>query len=150
MALADQYDKIYTFCYFKVRHKEVAEDITQETFLRYLQSYAGLDSSKQLAYLYTIAKNGCADYFRRASHVAPLTEDLIAPLPDTDTALAVSQAVSQLSEPEQELVLLRYTNELSLGEIASYLGCSRFALYRRMSKLEHKLKTLLPKEDFHG
>ncbi len=149
MALADQYNKIYTFCYFKVKHKEVAEDITQETFLRYLQFYSGLDNSKQLAFLYTIAKNGCMDYFRRNKHPEPLTEDLIAPLPDTDTALAVGQAIAQLSEAEQELVLLRYANELSLGEIATYLGISRFALYRRMSALETKLKTLLPKEDFY-
>lgn len=34
MDLKEQYDKIYRYCYFKVRRREMAEDITQETFLR--------------------------------------------------------------------------------------------------------------------
>lgn len=33
----EQYDKIYRFCYLRVKHRETAEDITQETFLRYLE-----------------------------------------------------------------------------------------------------------------
>ena len=32
-----QYDKIYRYCYFKVKNASVAEDLTQETFLKFLQ-----------------------------------------------------------------------------------------------------------------
>ncbi len=38
MDLEEQYDKIYRYCYFKVRRRETAEDITQETFLRFFES----------------------------------------------------------------------------------------------------------------
>lgn len=38
MELEEQYDKIYRYCYFKLQHVQKAEDITQETFLRYLES----------------------------------------------------------------------------------------------------------------
>lgn len=34
VSLQDQYDKIYKYCYFKVKDKYIAEDITQETFLK--------------------------------------------------------------------------------------------------------------------
>ena len=64
--------------------------------------------------------------------------------------IAVRAAVSKLDEQEQEIVLLRYTNELSTGEIAEYLGISRFALYRKLSAIEKKLKQNLRKEDFYG
>ena len=37
--LEEQYDKIYRYCYFKLHHQQSAEDITQETFLRYFQRY---------------------------------------------------------------------------------------------------------------
>ncbi|WP_398450398.1 RNA polymerase sigma factor, partial [Sedimentibacter sp.] len=35
VSLQDQYDKVYRYCYFKVNNKEIAEDLTQETFLKY-------------------------------------------------------------------------------------------------------------------
>ena len=59
MDLSEQYDKIYRYCYFKVHHCQTAEDITQETFLRYFSKNLSLDSSKELPYLYTIARNLC-------------------------------------------------------------------------------------------
>ena len=38
MDLEEQYEKIYRYCYFRLRHQQMAEDITQETFLRFLES----------------------------------------------------------------------------------------------------------------
>ena len=35
MDIEEYYDKIYRFCYYKVQSKELAEDLTQETFLRF-------------------------------------------------------------------------------------------------------------------
>ncbi len=37
--IEEQYDKIYRYCYFRLRSRQTAEDITQETFLRYLEKY---------------------------------------------------------------------------------------------------------------
>lgn len=37
MNLSQQYDKIYRYCFFHTRCQELAEDLTQETFLRYYQ-----------------------------------------------------------------------------------------------------------------
>ena len=34
-----QYEKMYSYCYFKLHNRELAEDITQETFLKYLERY---------------------------------------------------------------------------------------------------------------
>ena len=36
MDLEERYDKLYRYCYMKTRHPQAAEDITQETFLRFL------------------------------------------------------------------------------------------------------------------
>ena len=48
MDLEDKYDKIYRYCYFKVRHCQTAEDITQETFLRFFNKQLSLNSDKEL------------------------------------------------------------------------------------------------------
>ena len=46
MDLEEQYDKIYRYCYFKVRHCQTAEDITQETFLRFFNKQLSLNSTR--------------------------------------------------------------------------------------------------------
>ncbi len=148
-----QYDKIYAFCYFKVKNREVAEDITQETFLKYFNTTDYLEKGKKLAFLYTIARNLCNDYFRKTKHTVyldDLSELSDVEIENIETTLTVRTAVSKLTVSEQEIVLLRFTNELGISEIAEYLGISRFAVYRKLGSIEKKLKTMLRKEDFYG
>ena len=65
MDIEEQYDKIYRYCYFKLYDTQLAQDITQETFLRFYRQGLTLDNDKELPYLYTIAKNLCIDHFRK-------------------------------------------------------------------------------------
>lgn len=65
MELEELYDRIYRYCYFHIGRKELAEDLTQETFLRFFHRNPSLHPEKQLAYLYTIAKNLCTDAYRK-------------------------------------------------------------------------------------
>ncbi|MDE6219965.1 MAG: RNA polymerase subunit sigma-24, partial [Lachnospiraceae bacterium] len=65
MDIEEQYDKIYQYCYFRLRSRQAAEDITQETFLRYLEKYQCTAAKKALNCLYTIARNLCVDEYRR-------------------------------------------------------------------------------------
>ena len=62
--ISEQYDKIYRYCYFKVNDRFLAEDLAQETFLKYFAQNSYVNRGKQLAYLYTIARNLCVDYYR--------------------------------------------------------------------------------------
>ncbi len=159
LELESQYDKIYNFCYFKVKNREVAEDITQETFLKYFSTVEYLEKGKKLDFLYTIARNLCMDYFRKDKKQDSYTdieeqqekqqkeEDMTNKV---DTAILVKLAVNKLDIEEQEIVLLRFTNELSVSEISQYIGVSRFAMYRRIKSIESKLTTYLREEDFYG
>ncbi len=159
MELEEQYKKIYTFCRFKVKNPDVAEELTQETFLKYFESSNYLQKGKKLAFLYTIARNLCVDYYRKEKHLLNHLEQGEIDLDNVGTAktvgedldliLSVQVAVEKLSEEEQELVLLRYTNGLELGEIAKYYDISRFVLYRKMKAIEKKLKNHLQKEDLY-
>ncbi|MEG1947416.1 MAG: RNA polymerase sigma factor [Lachnospiraceae bacterium] len=74
LELQEQYEKIYAFCYFKVHNREVAEDITQETFLKYFETTQYLEKGKKLAFLYTIARNCCNDYFRKTKQTTDIDD----------------------------------------------------------------------------
>ena len=73
MDLEDQYDKLYRYCYFRVRDVQTAEDLVQETFLRWLDHYPGQREREALPTLYTIARNLCVDVTRQRETL-PLQE----------------------------------------------------------------------------
>lgn len=145
-----QYDKIYRYCYFKLHNRSLAEDFTQETFLRYLEHYGYATFPSSLQYLYTIARHLCVDEYRR-----PKTEPLCDSTPDCawEEKLAISldvrSALAQLSPDEQELLFLRYVNEVPVSTLAKLHGQSRFAVYRRITAASNKFRSTLQKEDLH-
>ena len=60
----------------------------------------------------------------------------------------IRQALHVLPEDEQELLLLRYVNELTVSELSEITGLSRFAVYRKTKTALEHLKKRLRKEDF--
>ena len=144
--IEEQYDKIYRYCYFRLKHRQQAEDITQETFLRFFES-SYRDAGRPLAYLYTIARNLCIDEFRRG-YPEELNEEI--PQEGFEDALvqnlSLHRAIEELSKEEQELLLLRFVNDVSFGDLSRLYGRSRFALRRELMKITDKLERRLSDE----
>lgn len=147
--IKEQYDKIYRYCYFKTGNSTLAEDLTQETFLKYFSQNSYIERGKLLAYLYIIAKNLCIDSFKRKSF-EELQENIAAAdeLEHTELRISVRQALKTLSKQDRELLLLRFVNELSVGEISRLTEQSRFAVYRKTNAALAKLRETIKKEDY--
>lgn len=150
MDLEEQYDKIYRYCYFRLHSRELAEDVTQETFLRYFEHDYRLTSGAALRCLYTIARNLCVDV-SRSPRTLPLED--IPPEETTEeqtmTGIAVKSVLSKLDDGERELLLLRYVNEVPVAQIGRLLGISRFAVYRKLLSASNRFREELRKEDLH-
>ncbi|MCI9125522.1 MAG: RNA polymerase sigma factor [Eubacterium sp.] len=146
MEMEEQYDRIYRYCYYKIQHVALAEDITQETFLHYLEKEK-TDVERPLAYLYTIARNLCVDELRKRK-IQEALESKIDHFSDTGRDMqsvvtdhiVLQQALQLLTEEERELVILRFVNDVSAADLAVIYGISRFAVYRRVSRTLGKLK----------
>ena len=152
MDLEERYDKLYRYCYMKTRHPQTAEDITQETFLRFLRTHNVGELERHTAYLYTIARNLCVDFYR-ARQELPL--DQVRPhAQDEEEAhtlrIALEQVLDQLPEEDRELIFLRYTNQLPVGKIADILGVSRFAVYLREKQILKQLRSQLDGREFYA
>ena len=144
MDLSVVYDKLYRYCFYRVRNTAAAEDITQEAFLKFYGQKQEVGSDADMAYLYTIAKHLCVDYFRRKQPVelpesAPTT-DFAA---QSDLSLTLEAALGKLSEDKREIIVLRYIGGLSVGAVAAHTGRSRFALYRMERAALAELKKYL-------
>lgn len=152
LELKDQYDKIYKYCYFKVKNTQLAEDLTQETFLKFFSQNSYISRGKPLAYLYTIAKNLCVDAYRKAEILSldESSEDIPAKndFDSIEPNIAVKQAVRTLPQDLQEIILLRFTNDLSVLEISKITELSRFAVHRKINNALSRLKLILREEDF--
>lgn len=146
--LEEQYDKIYRYCYFRLHQREIAEDITQETFLRFLESDRYVNKGQSLQYLYTIARNLCVDEYRKPK-TESLEEEVIESFNEEEmiTQISIRIALSELDEMDRELLLLRYANDVPVSVISKFYGISRFAVYRKLLQATKNLKGKLGKED---
>ena len=149
MDIEQQYDKLLRYCYMKLRDRTLAEDITQETFIRFFESKDYHSIGKEMAYLYTIARNLCIDSFRKQKD--ELIEDLPAKIQEMPESrdkvesivdrVSIEQALDRLTADEREAVVLRFSGELSVEDIAKSMDISRFAVRRRILSALEKLRT---------
>lgn len=145
----EQYDKIYRYCYLRVKKRETAEDLTQETFLRYLEhpQYHSIDKTLQL--LYTIAGNLCKDEYSRHKY-DEIPDNVVSGENIEESVInnhTLSEALEKLSEEDREIILLRYINEVPVNVIANIYSISRFALNRRIKKILAQLHDEIGKEE---
>lgn len=153
-ALYDLYvDQIFRFIYYRVsQHQEVAEDLTAEVFAKALHALPKFRAQgyPYSTYLYQVARSVCADYYKKHKEVADISEiDIVDDASDSDrTYDAIDGSmmwsiVQTLPVTLQELVRLRYGEDLSHEEIGKILGKSpgavRTALSRAISELKKRL-----------
>lgn len=134
-ALYDRYiDKVYRFIYFKCSgDKALAEDLTSETFIRALRrmkdfNWQGRDIG---AWFITIARNLVYDHYKSGKARLEVTgidpsgqrgDDIVDPEHEalkSVTRAELAKAIAQLNEDQQEVIHLRFMQELSVAETAA-------------------------------
>ena len=151
MDIEGQYDKIYRYCYFKLFDKHLAQDITQETFLRFYRHEVSIRKNQELSYLYTIAKNLCIDSFRKkpVESLDAISEDAAYdPTEQWINDFTLKTIIAKLPQDEQDILYLRYASELSIVSISKIIGLSRFAIHRKILKTLKWLEDELKKEGY--
>lgn len=148
------YEKILNYCVYHCPDTSYAEDLTQETFVRFftkLSDYRYM--GKTINYLYTIAGNLCKDYFKKARD--NLLEEPVLETQNnashlgTDEILdriVIQTALNRLPDELREIVVLYYFQELKLAEISDILQIGLPLVKYRMKQAKLKLENLL-KED---
>jgi len=150
MDIEEQYDKIFRFCYYRVHNTDIAQDLTQETFLRFMSSSYN-ERGQQIRYLYTIARNLCIDESRKAQ-AEELPEDYSDEGNGADELIRkieINQALDKMPDKDRELLILRYMNDMSLADICEIMDISRFALYRRLKSVKRDFMKLMEGGNLH-
>ena len=141
MKIETEYTRIFHYCLYWLHHKEDAEDITQETFLRYLQHPEYESHARQ--YLYKIARNLCIDKLRKVPADCLNEESIPAQNLGIPERVALRMAMDALPDEDREIIILRYVNGEKISLIAEMFGVSRFVMSKRIRQITQKLKESL-------
>lgn len=152
-------DPLFRHAYFRVSDREVARDITQESFLRmwdYLVSGGEVDNPK--AFLFRVAGNLVIDHYRKKKSISleVLQEEGFDPagtdaegITDAAEGKRVRAHLDALPEKDREALILRHIEGLSVREIADITGESANAISVRMHRATKKLKELFDHGALH-
>lgn len=132
------FDKIYRYVVLKVGNRADAEDLTQQVFLKALESIGSFRwrGAPFSSWLFRIAHNQVVDYFRKKSREKTLPLDEARTVSVSDSAalaerkLKVEQlaaACERLTEAQRDVISLRFAGGLSVAETARAMGKSEGA-----------------------
>ncbi len=162
-SLYDYYlPKIYRFVLLKVSHREEAEDLTHQAFLKAWENiekfkYEGFPFG---SWLYRIARNTIIDHYRSTKHSKndvgiDELENRIGELPDKEAVpldmkldqkievFQISTAIKKLKDIEQDIIIMRFVDDLPHEEVARVVGKSisatKLIQHRAIKKLKEEL-----------
>lgn len=148
--------KIYHFFIARVLQKEIAEDLTQEVFLKLVKKIHMFDKSKGdfSVWLWQIAKNLLIDYYRsnKKNILLPdmeviskitVTKEIIINNPEKQIIDEITKEIKKFDELEKDLFAMRYLSELSYREISQISGKSEASLRVAVHRLNKKIRKLV-------
>jgi len=108
-----------------VGRRDVAEEIAADAFLQLLQNWAAIDTTRLPAWLLTVVKNRATDYWRRTGvERRYASEDRSVRGQTTEEPLSRLLQNPALKPIHRICLTLRYLHEMTVAEIAAYLGLS--------------------------
>jgi len=151
---------VYRLAYYRLGSKQLAEDITADTFVRALRSistftWQGKDFG---AWLTTIARNLITDHYKSSRQRLELVVDAVPersdadPGPEAEVLAALSsadimRAVQTLPPEQRDCVLMRFMEGLSIAETAQVLDRSEGAIKQLQLRAVRNLAKSLTKGD---
>ena len=153
-------DMVFRYVLFRVGDRSLAEDLTSETFLRALRriatvSYQGRDVG---AWFVTIARNLVLDHVKSSRYRLEITTAEIndpptganpASGPENEVLAAATNAelmrcVAKLNADQQECIVLRFLQGLSVAETATIMGRNEGAIKALQHRAVRRLAQLMP------
>lgn len=143
-------DRVYRYLYSRIGNQADAEDITAQVFLEVWKDLRRYRSSTSFsAWLFTIVRRRCVDFYRRNKKDFSLEQkgeipfpasDLLTSLINDEQLKKLTRLISSLQDDDRELIYLRYSAGLQFSEISKLLGKKestvKMAVYRLVDQLK--------------
>lgn len=153
---------VYQFIRMRVEDSRHAEDISSDVFVRLIDAFNGRNApSRSLrGWLFRVARRELGRHYDREKRFTPEAIDEWVSLPDGDdmeirfiremSAERARQAIQRLSPEQQEVLLLRFGQGLSLEETADVMGKNQGAIKSLQFRAVNALRMLLGEGEVNG
>lgn len=147
--------QIYRFVYLKVSHREEAEDLTHQVFVKAWQNLKNYEERgfPFSSWLYQISRNQVIDHYRQKRPTIDIeTADMEIPTDvprnaSTDFKFEVKriqESLKKLTPVQQDVVVMHFINDMSIKDIAKTMnkteGAIRLLQHRAIGRLKKILK----------
>lgn len=153
------YVPVFRYIYLRVNNREEVEDLTQTVFLKVYQSIGNYQSTDAdpLAYFFTVSRNTVIDFYRRKKSVSLEGNEQALEIPDLrndpeedfakkESHNMIMSALTALPEDQQEVIILKFIEELSNSEIAKILNKNEPAIRQIQHRALKSLRLILNKD----
>jgi len=140
--------RVYNYCVKVTREQTVSEDLTQETFYKVIKHRQSFNNKTFAAWIFTIARNLCFDYLKKAEKNKSKTEGLESHIEDSsydytttsDRIEHLRNTLDQLDPLDKELIILSRYEKLKYKDIATVMKVSESAIKNRIHRALRKLR----------
>lgn len=147
-------DSVFRMCFLYLKDYHLAEDATQETFIKAMKSYDSfLHNSKEKTWLIRIGINTCKNIMRTRWFRFPMMDieeqqhlDVQNSIEELIEKDSISSAIMSLKRKDRELIILYYYQELSVKEISGIMNKKENAINQQLRRARKKLKDYLKEE----
>lgn len=142
--------RIYAYCRRFIGNREEAQDIFQETFIRFHQSASNeRDMTNVPAYLLRIARNLCVNFKKREKQAISYEEYMVADYESenanekSEMLDLIKDALEVLPDEYKEPFILREYHGLTYNEISDIVGVPLSNVKIRIHRAKQKIKDIL-------
>lgn len=147
----EYYRPLKNFLYYKLADKDLAEDMTQEVFIRAWNKRETINPETVKSYLYKIANNLAINHFssgkiryelKLQDHDSTVSESPHYVMEKDEFAQRLNRAMENLPETQRVVFLMNRIDDLTYREIAERLEISVKAVEKRMQAALESLRTI--------
>ncbi len=155
--IVDRYQKRVTQVSLRyLRNLELAEEVTQDVFIKVYSKLDTLENPKQLkSWILRITQNTCTDFYKKQKRSQELKskveQEMKVDQKDTNNLEnnnklnTLLESIEKLKPQDQEIIKLHYFADMKVSEIALEIGRSESAVKMRLVRCRDKLSNIVNK-----
>ncbi|MEH7073059.1 RNA polymerase sigma factor [Neobacillus drentensis] len=150
------YKLIYSFLYRMIGDKELAKDLTQETFIKLLNNISKYKPSSEFrSWMLTVASNHAKDLLKSKAYKdsrntyglndndSVTGKSVFSIFEKNEKRKEIKEALEELPDYQREAILFKYYHDLKISEIATVTNASVPTVKSRLNQGLKKLKIYL-------
>lgn len=150
------FERVYRFIFYRVSHKETAEDLTEDVFVKLFKNLRTLEQTAAFeGWLFQIARNRVIDHYRSKKQTVALEEventleyeTNIVDMVNLKTEQTVFiKLLKELTPEQQQVIKLKFLEDLDNDVIAQIMdkteGAIRVIQFRAIAKLKELIDNI--------